>query len=520
MKTLAENLRTVIPLLVLATAVISCQDTYEEEFQNPERYTEAQVKFLFTQRLDDGWSSQYDMAYFEGWYLIYQDVASWSHITARPNDRNMMRPNISRWESQVWNAFYTNAGPRTQEAWEVWSGQSAEKREETRLYLTLMSILDAHWGSILTDLWGPIPWNEESDPAFRVRQGETIHPKFDDQQVVYTAILDSLAQASETLRMGNFTRPPDLDAQDSMFNGNLALWERFANSLRLRMAMRMQNMNQSRAQEIVTQILEADYPVVESNEENVWWDLRNTTDDVTSGGRRRAFRERSYADRQAVYAPDMVIQEMKEHSDPRLSMLFDPNRQGEYAGMAYAPADQPNNPTRETLSIPDSALYSSEKFPSMIITAPEVSFLKAEAYQRGWVGGNAEAAFERGLRQSVEMWHTAYNMNPDTTIASPDPAAVDAFVSSALESFRENPMKALATQRFIHFNHGQPYQAWSSQRRFDMPALPPATLEGGQTLDRPMRAPYPTTESQNNRNFDKVEDITRFETVAWDAEKH
>ena len=151
----------------------------------------------------------------------------------------------------------------------------------------------------------------------------------------------------------------------------------------------------------------------------------------------------------------------------------------------------------------------------------QTSFLKAEAYQRGWASGNARAAFEQGLRQSVDMWHTVYNMNPDTSIARPDQAAIDDFVASALSSFDESPMKAIAMQRYFHFNHAQPYQAWSSQRRFDIPSLPDPELESGQTLEGVvMRVPYPTTESQNNDNFDQVSDITRFETVAWDTEKH
>jgi hypothetical protein len=119
------------------------------------------------------------------------------------------------------------------------------------------------------------------------------------------------------------------------------------------------------------------------------------------------------------------------------------------------------------------------------------------------------------------MWHTVYNMNPDTSIARPDQAAIDDFVASALSSFDESPMKAIAMQRYFHFNHAQPYQAWSSQRRFDIPSLPDPELESGQTLEGVvMRVPYPTTESQNNDNFDQVSDITRFETVAWDTEKH
>ena len=520
MRSLFSKLKIAAPLICLSVLTISCQDTYEEDFQNPEEYTEAKVKYLFTQRQQDGWNKQYDMSYFEGWYLIYQDVASWSHITGRPNDRNMMRPNIGRWEGQVWNDFYTNAAPRTQEAWEVWNEQSQEAKEKTRLYLTLMSILDAHWGSIITDLWGPIPWHDEESPAFRVRQGADIHPEFDDQSFVYSAILDSLGQASETLRNGDFTRPSDLNRQDVLFDGDLMTWERYANSLRLRLAMRMHGMNESRAQEIVNEILTNGYPIVESNDQNVWWDLGQTQTDVTSGGRKRAFSERTF-DRSAVFAPDIMIELAKEHDDPRMDMLFDPNSSGDYVGLPYSPADQPQNPNRETHAIPDSALYTQQKFPAMIATAPEMSFLKAEAYQRGWASGNARAAFEQGLRQSVDMWHTVYNMNPDTSIARPDQAAIDDFVASALSSFDESPMKAIAMQRYFHFNHAQPYQAWSSQRRFDIPSLPDPELESGQTLEGVvMRVPYPTTESQNNDNFDQVSDITRFETVAWDTEKH
>lgn len=508
MKTILPPLKLGAVLLLLLFATSACQDTYEDLFHDPERVTDAEIKYLFTQRMLD---ANFPLGYWEGWYTTYQDLASWTHITGMVNGENMMQPNVPRW-ADLWSAYYTSQGARTQEMWDLYHTLPAEEQEQAHGYLVLAGVVDAYNASIVTDLWGDIPYTQ----AFQVRDGGTIFPAFDAQEVVYDALLDSLAQFSQALSGSGFSAPPSMGRQDIFLHGDVMAWARLANSLRLRMAMRMAEVAPDKAQQVVGEVLGGGLPLVETNDENIFFDM--TSEHDAYGDRGRGFRERTFG-ANSVFAPDVMLNAVTEADDPRLEVLFDPNLEGDYVGLPYAPADQPNDPTREQFAIPDSVMFGENRmFPGVVMTAAEVSFLKAEAYLRGWADGDAQAAYEEGLRQSVEMFYDIYNLNPDASMAHPDPAAVEAFVTSSSAAF-DGTIDQIAMQRYIHFNHTQPYQAWSSMRRTGVPELPPAQLETGRTLDLTVRLVYPSTEVVNNTEYANVqEQDTPVHRVWWDVD--
>src|SRR5688572_2360364 len=117
---------------------------------------------------------------------------------------------------------------------------------------------------------------------------------------------------------------------------------------------------------------------------------------------------------------------------------------------------------------------------------------------RGWAAGDAKAAYDNGLRLSVEMYYATYNGNglaPD--VALPPPGAVDSFINDSTVVYN-GTLERIAIQKWIHFGIVQPYEAWAELRRTDYPVLPPDML-GGRTLPRTVRLVYPSTEVINNR---------------------
>lgn len=154
-------------------------------------------------------------------------------------------------------------------------------------------------------------------------------------------------------------------------------------------------------------------------------------------------------------------------------------------------------------------------YPGVLVTAAEVSFLKAEAYLRGWAAGDAAAAHAQALEQSVELYYDLYNGNPDAEdLPSPDAAAVEEFVQNSSASF-DGTLETLAVQKWIHLGINQPYQAWAEQRRLDYPELPQDYF-GGRPLERTVRLTYPSTELSNNReSWQAVKDKDTPTTHLW-----
>ena len=78
--------------------------------------------------------------------------------------------------------------------------------------------------------------------------------------------------------------------------------------------------------------------------------------------------------------------------------------------------EHPANLTRASVATLDSLMFQEHTdWPGFLVTAAEVSFVKAEAAQRGWGSGRAASLYEQAIRQSVEMYVDRYNANPRAT---------------------------------------------------------------------------------------------------------
>lgn len=89
-----------------------------------------------------------------------------------------------------------------------------------------------------TDLWGDIPY-------FKAANGTGENPPYDKQQLIYADFMKELKEAADSLTTNN---PPQLAGQDYVYNDDISKWKKFANSLRLRLALRMSEADASAAQ--------------------------------------------------------------------------------------------------------------------------------------------------------------------------------------------------------------------------------------------------------------------------------
>ena len=508
-----QRLPALLVLLVVPALTPACQDDYEALFLDPERSTTAQIEYLFTQAVVD---ADFPIHYGEWYWQVYENVARWAQVSGAVNDEDMMQPFTDQWQSN-WGDYYTEASMRLKEIEVIYETLSAGDQAAYEVYLHLGKIVHAFTTARTTDMWGDIPYSE----AFTARltgAEQNLFPKFDTQESVYDAILQDLKDAADGLRsLGSIH--PALARQDLLLTGDVVGWQRFANSLRLRLAMRLSEVAPARAQPIVQEILSnpGTYPLVETNAQNVAWDMQGWSSDRNSrGSRGRATRERP----SRTFAPKVMLDIMLAANDPRIPIVFDRDTgAAAYVGLPSSPNDQPATIDRQTFAYLDSLMFDqNDNFPGYVMTAAEVSFLKAEAYMRAWAAGDAQAAYENGLRLSVEMYYRTYNGNglaPDVPL--PSPAVVDSFVSHPTVAY-DGTLEPIAVQKWIHLGIVQPYEAWAELRRTDYPVLPPDVI-GARVLQRTVRLVYPSTEVTNNRqNYEAVRaQDTPTTRVWWDV---
>src|SRR2546430_14805771 len=278
-----------------------------------------------------------------------------------------------------------------------------DQKESYEVYLHLGKIVNAFTTARTTDLWGDMPYSE----PFTARQttGRNLFPKFDTQESVYDAILKDLKDASDALRTLTVVHPA-LATQDLLLKGDLVGWRRFANSLRLRLAMRLSEVAPTKAQPIVQEILtdSVGYPLVETNAQDVAWFMNPTWtfDHNSLGNRSRATSELP----NKVWAPKVMLDMMVATNDPRLPIVFDRafDSTRSYKGLPSSPDSQPATVDSAHFSRLNAAMFrNNDNFPGWVMTAAEVAFLNSEAYIRGWATGNAKAAYDAALRLSIEM---------------------------------------------------------------------------------------------------------------------
>lgn len=365
------------------------------------------------------------------------------------------------------------------------------------------------------DLWGDAPFTEAGYLGI-TGDVKSSYPAYEGAEALYKMMLDDLKAINSRLAgMNNLSALTTtyLGAQDYINKGDLLKWRKYANSLRLRMAMRLSSNGSlsSEGRSVINEILSdpAAYPVVDNNDETVKI-LADADGFKVLDGIREGFE--SWGG-QCNRASQTMLSALS--GDPRLDILYEKNAEGIYAGLDThdAEADQQKLFDRQTAeggnyySAVDTATFSrNESFPGILMTAAEVSFIKAEACQKGYVQGDAQAAFEKGVRESIAFY---YQLNSTATYREPTdaPSSSDiAAFATAKWSAYSSKEEAIATQKWLHFGLVQMLEAWNEVRRTGIPALYFQTDNASASCPEvPARLKYPTDEKNNNRaNYETV----------------
>lgn len=358
-------------------------------------------------------------------------------------------------------------------------------------------VLSTYGIAVLTDVFGDVPYTQALDP-------EVLRPAYDPQQAIYDSIFTTLNAASDALASASNR----LGSADPIYAGDPAAWRRFANSLRLRHAMRLTNVNLAKANtEVAAAVAATEGGLIEDNSQNArivwpgngiydnpWANNFKTRDDHRISTRLISVMQATNDPRIAVYAMPATPPAVP---DSRTSTWCPPFTAGQcYVGLANALTHATASPLLPSTSRPGVIFYpgvttygtfggSGVSFPSYYFTAAETRFLLAEAAQRG-IGGvtGAAAHYAAGVTASMQMWGVSA-------------AQIAAFLAANPYAGGNAGLVQIATQKWVAL-YTDPIQAWSEVRRTCRPAVvEPGTSAITNVI--PRRLQYSNTEAAVNK---------------------
>ena len=374
-------------------------------------------------------------------------------------------------------------------------------------YQAIAKIMKVYVYQILVDTYGNVPYSE----ALRSDDG-ILKPVYDNQQTIYEDLIVQLDAAMNLIT----TAPADAEEvgdYDIIFHGDMDLWWRFANTLKLRLLVNQSDMD-GRDAYISTAL--ATTPSTTADYLGVGEGAMLNPGYSQSTGKMNPFWETFFkqdgsqqSDGLGYFVANQdACDFLTTYNDPRKLRFFAPNSstgntvKGNYFGaLVLEPV-----PTTSELGPGMLGSYSAD---SPILTDFESLFLQAEAAQRGLITGNVKALYENAVTQSIiymggDRGNSAAAsdyLTSSSTLVNYDSAAV-----------HTEEIKLIITQKWCALNGISPVTIWTDYRRTGYPDFLHFSQDPGKkNTTPPVRMLYPQTEiSTNNDNVVAQGDINVF----------
>ena len=439
--------------------------------------------------------------------------------------------------SRIWTSFYTQSLKNIIDA----QYRTAEDAEKVNIN-SVLRIYRVYLMSIITDTYGDAPFSEA---GLGFLEGK-FNPKYDKQEDIYNAFFLELEDA-----VNKIDPTKDKVTGDLIYAGDVTKWQQLANSLRLRFAMRISNVNPTKAQTEFENAL-ADHggvitdassdalikymTIAFSFGQEAYSDYRGNSlsqllfgndpannpsylcstffNQLYNSGDPRTFKiSRCYYDGlMSATSPDNRVDITQEMIEKGID--FSPRDPGAYSWEPWPTGYDSdicaelavNNPSVTATMAREVEPKLANNFlksdnPGVVMTSAEVKFLMAEATVKKWNVGSvsAEDLYKQGVRAAMDFLTDNYGCTATTD------AEFDAFIQDkgAFGHTDNQKLEAINTQAWIlHFTN--PAECWANVRRSGYPKLKsPAEYGFGQYLtggtEIPVRLCYPVLESSYNK---------------------
>lgn len=364
--------------------------------------------------------------------------------------------------SGTWNAMYASVLKELDAAKVLVDAQDVSDAIKNN-QKAIIDVMSAQVYAFMTDGFGDVPYTEAL--------GENASPAYDSQDVIYKGILATLDNAAKSFNTG----APSFASGELVYNGDVSKWVKLTNSLMLRYAMRIVDVDPDTAD---TYIKTANSNLMNSNSDDALFVF-----DSNPARANPMFRNASplVSNRDDFAVSEYFVQTLEGLGDPRLEEFANKTPTGDIVGMPYGLVDNAATALKPSTSRPGDKVRQATA-PHAIMTYSEVQFLLAEAYQRGNLSGTASDAYAMGISSSMNYWGITDN------------TAIDAYVNS--NSYNAaNWKESIGVQKWIAF-YMNGFEAWNEWRRLDYPVL--AVPADGVINSIPVKMPYTLGETQTN----------------------
>lgn len=363
-----------------------------------------------------------------------------------------------------------------------------------------------------TDLFGDIPYSRASDDS-----GEAA--PYDAQKDIYYDMVKELAEASSNLDLDG----EKLGAGDLIFKGDVAKWKSFANSMRLRLAMRMTEIDPDKAKVEAEAAVKAEGGLLSSNSDNpkivrkrAYYQIDsnyfNAISHLFNAGRMTM----SYSMQKILtnlggipFPKKPTYTEVPEFCDPRGPIYFNVTNEYNGAGAEYrgrwkgVPAGytqavslEPDNVNKNNsrvgvyfvgdtkeMDVPFSVDMDKDQ---TLMYYAEICFLRAEGALRGWeMGGSARSFYEEGIRASmktVEISDDVINQYLQSDMPNLYGTSV---LFTDTEGENNSQLAKIITQKYLSGFPDNSWEAWADYRRLSLPTLDPFAMpEPGYVIEK------------------------------------
>ena len=340
----------------------------------------------------------------------------------------------------------------------------------------------------ITDIYGDVPYFN-AGKGFSER---VFFPQYDSQREIYFDMLNELEEAA--MMLNNSAASPG--NQDLIYGGNIDQWKRYANSMMLRLALRMVKVDAAAAQQWTQKAISGG--VMQSNADISYIQHTDGPGGINRNGLGEVFNwnGQRFTNDDASRLSKTFVDWMDNHADPRLDRLSWVVAGGEPLGrpngfdattiLQFDPDYNGDNYSRV------NPVFVTNDSPMVFQTYSEVQFMLAEAIERGWHSGSAEAHYNAGVRAAMEQYGMLYGATVEIS-----PGEIDAYLAA-------NPYNSAEWNRvigeqywavtFLNF-----YETFANWRRTGFPQLTPTNYPGNQSGGTiPRRLRYPASEASGN----------------------
>ncbi|WP_223033658.1 SusD/RagB family nutrient-binding outer membrane lipoprotein [Hanstruepera marina] len=377
----------------------------------------------------------------------------------------------------LWNNTYTLA---------LYSYHYIENFEEGGYdyYKAIAKIMKAYHFAALVDMYGDVIYSE----AFQ--RGENTQPAYDDDKAIYDAIYEQLNVAINMI--ANADANTRAVTTDVILGGDMVAWQKFANTLKLRMLLRQVNTGEDLSAEyneimnngvgFIEQSVNVNPGYIdEAGKQNPFYFVHGFTAGGGSPGPNGG----------ATRGSDTYVNFLKDNNDPRVARLFTPIS-GDYIGVPQNVYDNQYNSNVVSNLGPGILNSSAQDAPLMLLS--EALFLQAEAAQRGLITGSPGNLYRSGIAASFQELGVP---NPVSAANDYESNSINPIINWDSADGLGNEIEAIITQKWIAGGFISGFEVWMDRVRTEFPSNIPIPA-GAVSPVFPSNLLYPTAELASN----------------------